>query len=236
MIAAIRQLTGLGLAEVNALVNNLPAIVPLPTGADVQFALDEILNAGGAAELAPVPTDPELLLTGVGSNRVGVIAVVRQLTGLGLAETVALVDSAPVVVSLPDGVDLAMALNDILAAGGAAEIRPGGLDEIDVGFDLGRIDLPGSNIGTTLGAQWQLALVSAVTLESGEQLELSIDDVADGTGTVQKLRDEELIVSAIGVPEPASLLLSGILGTLVMGLSGCGRAAKRSNRCWYRSA
>ena len=52
---------------------------------------------GGAAAAAPVEekTEFSVILTGVGSNKIGVIKVVREITSLGLKEAKDLVDQAP---------------------------------------------------------------------------------------------------------------------------------------------
>ena len=53
--------------------------------------------AGGAAAAAPVEEQTEFsaVLTEVGPNKIPVIKVVRELTGLGLKEAKDLVDAAP---------------------------------------------------------------------------------------------------------------------------------------------
>ena len=53
--------------------------------------------AGPAAAAAAVEekTEFDVILTGAGANKVGVIKVVRELTGLGLKEAKDLVDGAP---------------------------------------------------------------------------------------------------------------------------------------------
>jgi large subunit ribosomal protein L7/L12 len=50
---------------------------------------------GAAAEAAVEQTEFTVQLTGVGDKKIQVIKVVRELTGLGLAEAKALVDKAP---------------------------------------------------------------------------------------------------------------------------------------------
>ncbi|SFI40573.1 LSU ribosomal protein L12P [Tindallia magadiensis] len=49
--------------------------------------------AGGAAE--EEKTDFDVILESAGSSKIGVIKVVREITGLGLKEAKALVDEAP---------------------------------------------------------------------------------------------------------------------------------------------
>jgi large subunit ribosomal protein L7/L12 len=51
--------------------------------------------AAGAAPAAEAKTDFNVILTNFGANKVGVIKVVRELTGLGLKEAKALVEEAP---------------------------------------------------------------------------------------------------------------------------------------------
>ena len=51
--------------------------------------------AGGAAAAAEEKTEFDVVLTGVGDNKVNVIKAVRELTGLGLKEAKDLVDGAP---------------------------------------------------------------------------------------------------------------------------------------------
>ena len=51
--------------------------------------------AGGAAAAAEEKTEFDVVLTSAGANKVGVIKVVRAITGLGLKEAKDLVDGAP---------------------------------------------------------------------------------------------------------------------------------------------
>lgn len=51
--------------------------------------------AAAAGEEAAEKTEFDLVLTEVGANKIKVIKVVREITGLGLAEAKALVDGAP---------------------------------------------------------------------------------------------------------------------------------------------
>ncbi len=51
--------------------------------------------AGGAAEAAEEKTEFNVVLTDIGANKIAVIKVVREITGLGLAESKAMVESAP---------------------------------------------------------------------------------------------------------------------------------------------
>jgi large subunit ribosomal protein L7/L12 len=51
--------------------------------------------AGGAAAAAEEQTEFDVVMTSFGSNKVGVIKVVRELTGLGLKEAKDLVEGVP---------------------------------------------------------------------------------------------------------------------------------------------
>ena len=51
--------------------------------------------AGGAAAAEEEKTEFNVVLTDFGANKIAVIKVVREITGLGLAESKALVESAP---------------------------------------------------------------------------------------------------------------------------------------------
>lgn len=78
-------------------------------------------DAGAAAE---EQTEFNVVLTGFGDKKVGVIKVVRELTGLGLKEAKDLVESAPAVIkeAIPkaEAEDIKKKLEE---AGGAVEIK-----------------------------------------------------------------------------------------------------------------
>ena len=87
LIDAIKELTVL---ELNDLVKACEEEFGVSAAAGVVVAA-----AGGAAEAAEEKTDFDVELTEVGPNKVKVIKVVREATGLGLKEAKDLVDSAP---------------------------------------------------------------------------------------------------------------------------------------------
>jgi len=51
--------------------------------------------AGGAAAAADAPSEVTITLTNAGANKIAVLKIVREITGLGLKEAKDLVDSAP---------------------------------------------------------------------------------------------------------------------------------------------
>ena len=86
-----------------------------------------MVAAGGAAAAAPVAeeqTEFTVTMTSFGANKVGVIKVIRELTGLGLKEAKDLVEAVPSMIkdSIPkaDAEAIKKKLED---AGAAAEIK-----------------------------------------------------------------------------------------------------------------
>lgn len=83
--------------------------------------------AAGGAAAAPAEeeqTEFALLLKEVGGNKIAVIKVVREVTGLGLAEAKALVDGAPS--TIKEGLSKEAAtefLNKFKEAGATAELK-----------------------------------------------------------------------------------------------------------------
>ena len=78
-----------------------------------------VAAAGGAAEAAEEKTEFDVELTEVGANKVKVIKVVREATGLGLKEAKEVVDGAPKVVKAAVSKDEAEELKTKLEAEGA---------------------------------------------------------------------------------------------------------------------
>ena len=89
-IEAIKELSVL---ELNELVKACEEEFGVSAAAGVVVAA-----AGGAGEAAEEKTEFDVELTEVGPNKVKVIKVVREITGLGLKEAKELVDNAPKVV------------------------------------------------------------------------------------------------------------------------------------------
>ena len=98
-IEAIKELSVL---ELNELVKACEEEFGVSAAAGVVVAAE-----GGAAEAAEEKDEFDVELTEVGPNKVKVIKVVREATGLGLKEAKAVVDGAPKV--LKEGVSKAEA-------------------------------------------------------------------------------------------------------------------------------
>ena len=110
-IAAIKELSVL---ELNELVKACEEEFGVSAAAGVVVAA-----AGPAAAAEEEKTEWNVELTEVGANKVKVIKVVRELTGLGLKEAKELVDSAPSTIKEAALPDEANALKEALEAVGA---------------------------------------------------------------------------------------------------------------------
>ena len=84
----IKELT---LVEVNDLVKALEEEFGVSAAAPVMMAG----AAGGDGDGAAEQTEFDVILAGAGAQKIKVIKVVREITGLGLADAKALVDGAP---------------------------------------------------------------------------------------------------------------------------------------------
>jgi len=81
-------------------------------------------GGGAAAPAAEEKTEFNVVLTGAGANKVGVIKAVRELTGLGLKEAKDLVDGAPKnVKEAVAKADAEAAVKKLIEAGAKAEMK-----------------------------------------------------------------------------------------------------------------
>jgi len=90
IIEAIEKMTVLELAE---LVKELEDKFGVSAAAPVAVAA--AAPAAGGAAAAEEKTEFDVVLTSAGQSKIGVIKVVREITGLGLKEAKDLVDGAP---------------------------------------------------------------------------------------------------------------------------------------------
>ncbi len=92
--AIVEQIKGLSLLEASQLVKTLEETFGVSAAAAAPVA---VASAGGgsAAPAVEEQTEFNVILTGVGANKINVIKVVREVTNLGLKEAKDLVDSAP---------------------------------------------------------------------------------------------------------------------------------------------
>lgn len=110
-IEAIKELT---VMELNDLVKACEEEFGVSAAAGVVVAA-----AGGAAESAEEKTEFDVELTDVGPNKVKVIKVVREATGLGLKEAKEVVDKAPGIIKAQASKEEAEDIKTKLEAEGA---------------------------------------------------------------------------------------------------------------------
>ena len=89
--AMIEELKALSVLELSELVKAVEEEFGVSAAAAVAVASP----AAGGAAAAEEKTEFDVVLADVGANKIKVIKVVRELTGLGLGEAKALVDGAP---------------------------------------------------------------------------------------------------------------------------------------------
>ena len=91
--------------KITAMIEEVKTLTVLEL-AELVHALEDTFGVSAAAAAAPAAaaaaapeeeakTEFNVVLTSVGANKIAVIKVVRELTGLGLKEAKALVDGAP---------------------------------------------------------------------------------------------------------------------------------------------
>ena len=89
--ALIEEIKTLTVLELSDMVHELEEVF----GVSAAAAAVAAPAAGGAAPAAEEKTEFDVILADVGGNKIGVIKVVREITGLGLKEAKELVDNAP---------------------------------------------------------------------------------------------------------------------------------------------
>lgn len=115
--AMIEAISGMTVLELSELVKALEEKFGVSAAAPVAVAAAPA--AGGAAAAAEEKTEFNVVLTSAGANKIPVIKVVRELTGLGLKEAKDLVDGAPKTVKENVAKDQAEEMKKKLAEAGA---------------------------------------------------------------------------------------------------------------------
>jgi len=93
--AMIEEIKALSVLELSELVHAVEEEFGVSAAAAVAVAAPA---EGGAAAAAEEKSEFDIELTSFGANKIAVIKVVREITGLGLAEAKAAVDGAPKVI------------------------------------------------------------------------------------------------------------------------------------------
>ena len=118
----LESISNMTVMEVVDLISDMEEKFGVSAAAAVAAAPAGGGDAGGAA--AEEQTEFDVILTSAGDNKVGAIKAVRALTGLGLKEAKALVESAPAPVKEGVGKDEAEDVKKQLEeAGAAAELK-----------------------------------------------------------------------------------------------------------------
>ncbi|MDR3155759.1 MAG: 50S ribosomal protein L7/L12 [Holosporaceae bacterium] len=115
-------------ANLDKIVEELSKLTVLEA-AELSKKLEETWGVSAAAPVAVVAAAPadvveektefDVILTDVGASKIGVIKVVREITGLGLTEAKAVVESAPKAVKEAISKDEAQKIKEKLEEAGA---------------------------------------------------------------------------------------------------------------------
>lgn len=115
----VEDVKGLTVLELNELVKAIEEEFGVSAAAPVMVA-----GAAAAAPAAEEKSEFDVILTNAGASKMGVIKLVKEITGLGLKEAKALVDEAPKPVkegaSKADAEDIKKKLED---AGATVELK-----------------------------------------------------------------------------------------------------------------
>ena len=114
IVEALKEMPALELSE---LVKELEEVFGVSAAAPVAVAA---APAAGGEAAAEEKSDFDVVLEGFGDNKIAVIKVVREITGLGLKEAKELVESAPAPVQEAVAKDKAEELKKKLEEAGAA--------------------------------------------------------------------------------------------------------------------
>ncbi len=124
LIDAISSLTVLELSELSKALQEKFGV---SAAAPVAYAAAPGAAPAGEAAAAEAPTSFDVILTAAGDKRLGVIKVVREITGQGLKESKDLVEGAPSKIKEGVSKEDAEALKAKFEAEGASiEIKPAG--------------------------------------------------------------------------------------------------------------
>ena len=110
----VEEIKSMTVLELNELVKAIEEEFGVSAAAPVRVA-----GAGAAAPAAEEKTEFDVVLKSAGANKINVIKVVKEATGLGLKEAKAMVDEAPKTIKEGVSKDDAEALKTKLTEAGA---------------------------------------------------------------------------------------------------------------------
>jgi len=117
--AIVEEIKGLTILELNELVKAVEEEFGVSAAAPVAVA-----GGAAAAPAAEEKTEFDVVLTGFGDKKLGVIKVIREITGLGLKEAKDLVEGCPK--NVKEGIskeDAEKLKEQLVAAGATVEIK-----------------------------------------------------------------------------------------------------------------
>ncbi len=117
--AIIDNIAELTVLELSELVKALEEKFGVTAAAPMMMGAMPAMGAGGDAAAAEEPTEFDVILKDFGSQKIGVIKVVKDKTGLGLKEAKELVDKAPSTIKEKVNKEEADALRAVLEEAGA---------------------------------------------------------------------------------------------------------------------
>ena len=93
--ALVEQVEKMSVLDLSELVKVLEEKFGVSAAAPAMMMAGPMMGGAGAAAPAEEKTEFGVELTEIGGNKIAVIKVVKEVTGLGLADAKALVDAAP---------------------------------------------------------------------------------------------------------------------------------------------
>jgi len=138
VIKNLREATGLGLAEAKHLVDHVPSVVTALSPAHAARLRNALLELGAKIDAGSASTDvPQtewreeyaqgrhrVILQMLGPNKIMAIKIVREATGLGLAEAKHLVESAPILIKEAGTAEAHQLVRDLTGIGARATVEP----------------------------------------------------------------------------------------------------------------
>ncbi len=118
----IEEVKAMTVVELNDLVKALEEEFGVSAAAPVAVA-GAVAGGADAAPAAEEKTEFNVVLKDFGANKIGVIKVVREFTGLGLAEAKKVVESLGVIKEAVPKADAEAALAKLKEAGAVAELQ-----------------------------------------------------------------------------------------------------------------
>ncbi len=118
------KMVGLTVLQAKSLADYLESAYGIKPAAGGAVMMAAPAGGGGAAEAKVEKTEFDVILTGFGENKIGVIKVVRAITSLGLKEAKDLVEGVPKPLKQGIAKDEADKIKkEIDGAGGVCEIK-----------------------------------------------------------------------------------------------------------------